>query len=177
MESVLMDNHFHFLTFLIFVFFRMLAKSFQTNWCAIGQCMMTKTCQQVYEFSKQELGNASKIKKRSSSLQRRPGTKTVKKKNTKTKQAALYKVDFTKKKNFFNSVLQKHSKDGERENKMPYTPCHHPGLACSDEVCSCCQAGNFCEKFCYCPQDCKMRFPGCRCKTKCTTNACACSLA
>ena len=92
-----MDNHFHFLTFLIFVFFRMLAKSFQTNWCAIGQCMMTKTCQQVYEFSKQELGNASKIKKRSSSLQRRPGTKTVKKKNTKTKQAALYKVDFTKK--------------------------------------------------------------------------------
>ena len=74
--------------------FRMLAKSFQSNWCAIAQGVMTKTCQQVYEFSKQELGDAVNIKKKSSNLSRRPGKQTGKKKHTKAKQAALYKVYF-----------------------------------------------------------------------------------
>lgn len=139
--------------------FRMLAKTFQSNWCAIAQGVMTKTCKQVYEFSKQELGNAVNNKKKSSSLPRRQGNKTGKKKHTKAKQAALYKG---------------HSKDGERESTMPYTPCHHPGLPCTDDICTCRQTGNFCEKFCYCPPDCRMRFPGCKCKSKCTTNQCAC---
>jgi len=141
--------------------FRMLASIFSTNWCAIGQGMMTKTCAQVYEFSKQELGNVAKIKKRSNGLSRR---NKIKKKNTKAKakQAALYKGN---------------SKDGERENSNPYTPCYHPGQPCNDEHCSCKQKGNFCEKFCYCPVDCIQRFPGCKCKSKCATNACACFLA
>ena len=48
----------------------------------------------VYEFSKQELGNVAKIKKKTPSLPRR-GRKPAARKSKqakKTKQAALYKV-------------------------------------------------------------------------------------
>ena len=118
----------------------MLVKSFPHNWCAIAQVMMTKSCRQVYDFSKEELGTAGGVKK-NSSQEGRPLPKN-KKKNTKTKQRALYKG---------------HSQDGERENNQPYSPCHHPGLPCSEQTCSCLQKGNFCEKFCHCPLDCDHR--------------------
>ena len=145
----------------------MLVLSFPGNWCAIGQCMLgTKNCGQVYEFSKQELGNVARIKKKTHvpSLTRGRGGKSGAKKKPakKTKQAALYKGN---------------SRNGERENSLPYTPCHHPGQPCNEDTCTCKQAGNFCEKFCYCPSDCNQRFPGCKCKSKCTTKACACYFA
>jgi len=144
--------------------FRMLVLSFPGNYCAIGQCMITKTCKQVYLFSKQEEpGNVAKIKKKPPSLPGRGrGNKAKKKVSKKTQQAALYKGN---------------SKGGERENKYPYTPCHHPGQPCNEQHCSCIQAGNFCEKFCYCPTECVQRFPGCKCKSKCSSNACSCFLA
>jgi len=135
--------------------FRMLVQSLPSNWCAIAQMMITKKCRQVWEFSKEEIFNISRVKKAKTSSK-------SKKKNTKAKQAALYKG---------------HSQGGERENSHTYIPCHHPGQPCSEEVCSCRQSKNFCEKFCYCPVDCRDRFPGCRCKSKCTTNLCACFLA
>ena len=117
--------------------------------------MITKKCRQVWEFSKVDIGNIARVKKVKTNSK-------SKKKNTKAKQAALYKG---------------HSQGGERENSHTYIPCHHPGLPCSEEVCSCKQSKNFCEKFCYCSVDCRDRFPGCRCKSKCTTNLCACFLA
>jgi len=135
--------------------FRLLVQSMPSNWCGISQIMITKKCRQVWEFSKKEIGNITRVKK----------TKTNpkgKKKNTKAKQAALYKG---------------HSQGGERENSHTYFPCHHPGQPCNEEVCTCKQSKNFCEKFCYCSIDCRDRFPGCRCKSKCTTNLCACFLA
>ena len=124
----------------------MLAKSLPSNWCAIAQIMITKKCRQVWEFSKEEIENCgTRVKKTKTS------TKSKQKKNTKAKQAALYKG---------------HSQAGERENSHTYFPCHHPGQPCSEEVCTCKQSKNFCEKFCYCPIDCRDRFPGCRCKSK-----------
>jgi len=137
--------------------FRMLAKSLPSNWCAIAQIMITKKCRQVWEFSKEEIENCgTRVKKTKTS------TKSKQKKNTKAKQAALYKG---------------HSQAGERENSHTYFPCHHPGQPCSEEVCTCKQSKNFCEKFCYCPIDCRDRFPGCRCKKACSNNLCACFLA
>ena len=145
-------------------FYRSLAVSLPDQYCAIAQGMMTKTCKQVYLFSQQEEPeNVARIKKKSSSLPGRGrGHKAKKKVSRKTQQAALYKGN---------------SKSGERENKFPYTPCHHPGQTCKEEYCSCIQAGNFCEKFCYCGPECVMRFPGCKCKSKCSSNACNCYLA
>ena len=124
----------------------------------------------MYEFSKQELGNVAKIKKKTPSLPRR-GRKPAARKSKqakKTKQAALYKVGESSLMIVempllvLFLLLQGQSKDGLRQNNFPYSPCHHPGQPCSDEVCSCRQADNFCEKFCYCSRDCSNRWPGCK---------------
>ena len=139
--------------------FRILVEAFHNNWCAIGQGMITKTCKQVYEYSKKEVGAVPKITTSSDSLPRQGrGTKSKKKVSKKTQQAALYKG----------------SKGGETENKNPYRPCLHPGQPCKEEHCTCIQAGNFCEKFCYCSTDCVQRFPGCACKSKCSSSQCSC---
>ena len=77
--------------------------------------MITKNCSQVCEFSKEE--NLEEI------IVKKPGNQpTIKTKpKHKTKQSKLYKA---------------HSSRGERENKRPFTPCHHPGQPCSEEVCN-----------------------------------------
>merc|ERR1719336_229916 len=98
--------------------FRLLVQSFPSNWCAIAQIMMTKSCRQVYEFSKRELDSVA-IKKTSSVTGK---TRDKNNKKKKTKQAALYKA---------------HSQDGKRENEHPFTPCHHPGQECTEETCNC----------------------------------------
>jgi len=133
--------------------FRMLVESLPSNWCAIAQMMVSKKCRQVWEFSKKELGKTSRVK-------RVKDHSKHKKRTTKTKQAALYKG---------------HSR--QKESRSTYVPCHHPDQPCSEDVCTCIQNRNFCEKFCYCSIECTNRFPGCRCKSKCTTNLCACVLA
>ena len=138
-------------------FFRVLAQSFPSNWCVIAQAMITKKCRQVYQFSQTDAGPKVKRSRGATTKLTKP-----KKVTTKAKQAALYKG---------------HSEGGERENNRTYSPCHHPGQPCREDVCSCLAAGNFCEKFCYCSIDCTHRFPGCKCKKQCITNACACYLA
>jgi len=138
--------------------FRVLAQSFPSNWCVIAQAMITKKCKQVYQFSLTDAGPRVKRSRKNSATK----ASKPKKVTTKAKQAALYKG---------------HSEGGERENNRTYSPCHHPGQPCKEDVCSCRQVGNFCEKFCYCSIECTHRFPGCKCKKQCITNACACYLA
>ena len=138
-------------------FFRVLVQSFPSNWCVIAQTMITKKCRQVYQFSLTDAGPRVKRSRGAATKPTKP-----KKVTTKAKQAALYKG---------------HSEGGERENNRTYAPCHHPGQPCKEDVCSCRQVGNFCEKFCYCSIECTHRFPGCKCKKQCITNACACYLA
>ena len=115
--------------------------------------IVSKKCRQVWEFSKKELGKTSRVK-------RVKDLSKQKKRTTKTKQAALYKG---------------HSR--QKESRSTYVPCHHPDQPCSEDACTCIQNRNFCEKFCYCSIECKNRFPGCRCKSKCTWYKCACFLA
>jgi len=137
--------------------FRVLIKTFPANFCAIAQCMITKKCRQVYDFS---------LKEDNTSVRRKKTTTATKlKKNPKSKkrnQLQLFKA---------------HSTGGERENSHSYSPCHHPGKSCTELDCTCREANNFCEKFCYCPPECKHRFPGCRCKSNCTSKHCPCYLA
>ena len=60
-------------------------------------------------------------------------------------------------------------KDTSSHNVNNYEPCNHPGEACTPNSCQCVQRGNFCEKFCACSNDCRVRFAGCNCKSHCNS--------
>ncbi|KAJ1372986.1 hypothetical protein KIN20_035304 [Parelaphostrongylus tenuis] len=67
---------------------------------------------------------------------------------------------------------------GQVANKERMIPCSHPGHCDGNRQCVCSSGSGICSKFCGCPQDCRMRFPGCRCAPgNCRTKQCQCYFA
>ncbi|XP_069359194.1 histone-lysine N-methyltransferase E(z) isoform X1 [Maniola hyperantus] len=134
--------------------FRSLHKVFVSNYCAIAQVMLSKTCQQVYNYWIHTGQEAAGVE-----AELTPPRK-------KKKKHRLWSVHCRK-------IQLK--KDSASHHVYNYTPCDHPNQPC-DNMCPCLQSQNFCEKFCQCSSDCQNRFPGCRCKAQCNTKQCPCYL-
>ncbi|KAM3957714.1 histone-lysine N-methyltransferase E(z) [Aphomia sociella] len=134
--------------------FRALHKVFPSNYCAIAQVMLSKTCQQVYTYWINTGQEECRVE-----AELTPPRK-------KKKKHRLWSVHCRK-------IQLK--KDSASHHVYNYTPCDHPNQPC-DNLCPCLQSQNFCEKFCQCSSDCQNRFPGCRCKAQCNTKQCPCYL-
>lgn len=61
--------------------------------------------------------------------------------------------------------------------KSNYQPCNHPGLCSKDSQCVCVEADTYCEKFCACGPNCRIKVQGCKCKSNCRTKSCPCFAA
>ncbi len=64
------------------------------------------------------------------------------------------------------------------QKRHTFYPCDHDRSIPCNEHCYCVRSGNFCEKYCCCSSTkCDNRFPGCRCRSSCTTKQCPCYAA
>lgn len=61
--------------------------------------------------------------------------------------------------------------------KSNYQPCSHPGPCTKESQCVCVEADTYCEKFCACGPNCRIKVQGCKCKSNCRTKSCPCFAA
>ncbi|CBY12204.1 unnamed protein product [Oikopleura dioica] len=137
------------------VLMRTLVEIYQGNLCTISSCMGGRSCKSIFAKIAFDDSYVSSSALDESLVHKTPKKKLVSNGKRKT-------------------IVRK---DVSAHNMHNYEPCDHPNEPCREDNCLCHQKGNYCEKFCPCPSDCRNRFSGCNCKGQCNTNLCPCYVA
>ncbi|VDN06654.1 unnamed protein product [Thelazia callipaeda] len=145
--------------------FNALRRTYKNDFCKLAEVLNLlvqnappKSCRDLYAYS----FCASPLSPRADLS---PNSPPKKKKNLKDQHRTFRAVKWAK-------------TEGKVGNTHVYEPCSHPGICSTENNCSCVSVDNLCTKFCRCGEQCKYRFPGCRCAPGlCRTKQCQCFYA
>lgn len=183
--------------------FRVFSLIYGDNICMIAD-LLDKPCSQVYTFSLNE--NHAETPTSEHCLQRQCSTTSLSASESfsamtstdsnESKLSVQPKAISTNEKDDSNSssthrssssssrrrhqhfLLNHHNSSSNEGKRHTFYPCDHDHSQACNGNCYCVRSGNFCEKFCCCSsRKCDNRFPGCRCRSSCTTKQCPCYAA
>ncbi|MFH4981409.1 hypothetical protein AB6A40_008118 [Gnathostoma spinigerum] len=143
--------------------FSVLRRTFKNDFCKIAKCLNVisgsshKNCRELYAYSLRSAPISPRIDLSPTSPKR--------KRNHKDPHKTFRAVKWAK-------------TEGKVQNSHVYKPCSHSGPCSAESDCYCVSMDNLCTKYCACGEQCKYRFPGCRCGPGlCRTNQCQCFFA
>uniref|UniRef100_A0A8R1XZD7 [histone H3]-lysine(27) N-trimethyltransferase n=1 Tax=Onchocerca volvulus TaxID=6282 RepID=A0A8R1XZD7_ONCVO len=142
-----------------------LRRTYKNDFCKLAEVLNLvvenappKSCRELYAYS-------FRIAPISPRADVSPNSPPKKKKNMKDQHRTFRAVKWAK-------------TEGKVGNTHVYEPCSHSGPCSAENNCSCVSVDNLCTKFCRCGEQCKYRFPGCRCAPGlCRTKQCQCFYA
>ncbi|VIO98663.1 SET domain containing protein [Brugia malayi] len=142
-----------------------LRRTYKNDFCKLSEVLNlvvgnapSKSCRELYAYS----FRTAPISPRADVS---PNSPPKKKKNMKDQHRTFRAVKWAK-------------TEGKVGNTHVYEPCSHIGPCSAENNCSCVSVDNLCTKFCRCGEQCKYRFPGCRCAPGlCRTKQCQCFYA
>ncbi|VBB31969.1 unnamed protein product [Acanthocheilonema viteae] len=142
-----------------------LRRTYKNDFCKLAEVLNLvvgnappKSCRELYAYS----FRTAPISPRADVS---PNSPPKKKKNMKDQHRTFRAVKWAK-------------TEGKVGNTHVYEPCSHSGPCSVENNCSCVSVDNLCTKFCRCGEQCKYRFPGCRCAPGlCRTKQCQCFYA
>ncbi len=169
--------------------FRVFYTIYGDNLCLIAD-LLDKSCSQVYLFYTKEMENNEK----KFLLQRQCSTTSTStigsflgvssmassdsNEITTSKATTSMNEDETSTTDQHHRPLSSRRSCTSEQKRHTFYPCDHDRSMPCNQHCYCVRSGNFCEKYCCCSSSkCDNRFPGCRCRSSCTTKQCPCYAA
>lgn len=182
--------------------FRVFSTIYSDNICMIAD-LLDKTCQQVYQFylkeiesstntngyAHRQISSISSISDLTSSTSSDGSEMKINGEQSSSEETHLSNHHrSSSRRSHFSSFRRQRSHQhllinhlntlNAEKKRHTYYPCEHDRSTPCNDQCYCVRSNNFCEKYCCCASTkCDNRFPGCRCRSSCTTKQCPCYAA